>query len=232
MPRQAFGDVARVQFRAAVDVGAVALDDDRELHDSERGPSRAVVARRAGRFGRRLALPCLRASWTPSLGIVPGLVARPRDRWPGPASAAVAAAPAGAGARRRSALVGRLLVAVRRRDSPIRRPAGGCSGGDRARAILDDAFERARAPLVEVQPAGHRLDPHLQVLDLDAEPRGLEHEVVNQLVVERVERCVVRVVQLRLDVQRLDQRVGLKNSFRIGFSSLRMNAQERPRCVS
>ena len=39
VPRQALGDVARVQFRAAVDVRAVALDDDRQLHDSDECPS-------------------------------------------------------------------------------------------------------------------------------------------------------------------------------------------------
>jgi hypothetical protein len=37
--RQAFGDVARVLFRAAIDVRAVALDDNRDLHPSEGPPS-------------------------------------------------------------------------------------------------------------------------------------------------------------------------------------------------
>ena len=34
MPCQAFRDVAGVQLRSAVDIGAVALDDYREVHDS------------------------------------------------------------------------------------------------------------------------------------------------------------------------------------------------------
>ena len=38
VPREALRDVARVQLGAAVDVGAVALDDDRELHDSLDAP--------------------------------------------------------------------------------------------------------------------------------------------------------------------------------------------------
>ena len=33
------GDVAGVQLRSAVDVGAVALNDDRELHDSFGSPA-------------------------------------------------------------------------------------------------------------------------------------------------------------------------------------------------
>ena len=36
--RKPFGDVPRMEFCAAVDVRAVALDRDRELHDSERSP--------------------------------------------------------------------------------------------------------------------------------------------------------------------------------------------------
>ena len=39
VPREPLGDVARVQLRAAVDVGAVALNDDRELHDSFGSPA-------------------------------------------------------------------------------------------------------------------------------------------------------------------------------------------------
>ncbi len=35
MARQPLGDEARVLLRPAVDVGAVALDDDRQLHDSD-----------------------------------------------------------------------------------------------------------------------------------------------------------------------------------------------------
>ena len=36
VPREPLGDVARVQFRAAIDVAAVSLNDDRELHPSPR----------------------------------------------------------------------------------------------------------------------------------------------------------------------------------------------------
>ena len=85
-----------------------------------------------------------------------------------------------------------------------------------AGAVLHDPFERARAPLVEIEPARHRLEPHLQALHLDAGARELDDEVVDHLVVERVELLAPRVargvalVQIRLDVQRLDQRVGVE----------------------
>ena len=39
VPGEMFSDVARVQLRSAVDVGAVALNDDRELHDSFGSPT-------------------------------------------------------------------------------------------------------------------------------------------------------------------------------------------------
>ena len=48
MPREALGDVSRVQFCAAVDLGAVALDDDRQLHDSEEWEDPLSPARDAG----------------------------------------------------------------------------------------------------------------------------------------------------------------------------------------
>ena len=44
-------------------------------------------------------------------------------------------------------------------------PCGRSSAG---RLVGDDALERARAPLVELEAARQRLEPHLQVLDLDA----------------------------------------------------------------
>jgi hypothetical protein len=84
---------------------------------------------------------------------------------------------------------------------------------DGAGAVLNDPFERARAALVEIEPASHRFQPHLEALHLDARPRQLHHEIVDHLVVQRIEllaaRLALRVprVQLRLDVQRLDQRV-------------------------
>src|SRR5581483_8746228 len=53
--------------------------------------------------------------------------------------------------------------------------------------IDDDALERARAPLVELQPAGERLDAHFQVLQLDAAPRHLDYEVVEELVVQLID---------------------------------------------
>jgi hypothetical protein len=86
----------------------------------------------------------------------------------------------------------------------------------RAGAVLDDAFEGARAPLVEVQPAGHRLEPHLEALHFDAGPRQLHDEVVDHFVVQRVELLApggplrVTRVQIRLDVERLDERVGVE----------------------
>src|SRR5262249_50962199 len=101
-------------------------------------------------------------------------------------------------------LISRALV-------PAALPALLLAGGrlqrrDGSRTVLHDAFERARAPLVEVEPARHRLEPHLQALHLDARARQLEDEVVDDLVVQRLDGRV-RVVQLRLDVKRVDQRV-------------------------
>ena len=52
VPGEPFGDVARVQLGAAVDVGAVALNDDRELHDSA-GPPVGLAEVRAGLFRLR-----------------------------------------------------------------------------------------------------------------------------------------------------------------------------------
>src|SRR5262249_19335790 len=66
----------------------------------------------------------------------------------------------------------------------------------------------------------------LQVLDLDAGAGGLEHQVVNQLVVQLVDavprRFPFRVdrVQLRLDVQRLNQRVRIEEQLQ--------NRQQQP----
>jgi hypothetical protein len=82
-----------------------------------------------------------------------------------------------------------------------------------AGAVLHDPFERAGAPLVEIEPAGHRLEAHLQALHLDTRPRQLHHEVVDDFVVQGVEPCVslgIALIQLPLDVQRLDQWVRIE----------------------
>src|SRR5687768_13647682 len=128
----------------------------------------------------------------------------PRSVAPGPRPLAPARMPASAAAAPACAPLGALRIealAVGARRRLKRR--------NRARPVLHDAFERARATLVEIDPARHRFDSHLEVLHLDAESRRFEHEVVNQLVVQRF-RLVVRVVQLRLDVQRLNHRVRIE----------------------
>ena len=53
MPRQMLGDVARMQLGAAVDVGAVALRDDRNLHDASEPESVDGSARRSRVVVRR-----------------------------------------------------------------------------------------------------------------------------------------------------------------------------------
>src|SRR4249920_957567 len=44
--RQVFGDVPRMQFGTSVDVGAVSLHDDRDLHSFSPGPPECVRATR------------------------------------------------------------------------------------------------------------------------------------------------------------------------------------------
>ena len=56
----------------------------------------------------------------------------------------------------------------------------------RIRLVLHDVFERARAPLVEIEPARQGLEAHLQVLHFDAQPGDLDDEVVDHLVEERI----------------------------------------------
>jgi hypothetical protein len=98
---------------------------------------------------------------------------------------------------------------------------------DGAGPVLDDALERARAALVEVQAARHRLEPHLQALHLERVACHFDDEVVNDLVVQRVELFAlgpalrVPLVQVRLDVQRLDQRVRVEQH-------LQERPQQRP----
>ncbi len=225
VPREAFGDVARVQLGAAVDVRAVALDDDRELHESESAALAGIAPALARRRGALVSCP-RRGWWRPPGAVVRGaasaLARRPRRRL-GAASAPSSAArrPRGASRARRSSVRStrsrvagpgpeRALSPSRVEGPlppsaplrPVARPApstpppaprtpfrllglgprplrpaalapaaGGCSGGTAPAPVLHDPFERARAPLVEVEPARHRLDAHLEVLHLDAEPR-------------------------------------------------------------
>ena len=108
--------------------------------------------------------------------------------------------------------------ASNRSAEPGRRRKPRSGAAVRRPAFVDDrAFERARAPLVELEPAGERLDAHLEVLHLDAHARGFEDEVVHdlerQLIAGRSAGQLLRLglrlqrVELRLDVQRLNQRV-------------------------
>src|SRR5262249_52787374 len=86
----------------------------------------------------------------------------------------------------------------------------------RAGTVLHDPLERARAPLVEVEAARHRLEPHLQALHLERVARHLDDQVVDHFVVQRVELLALRpplgvaLIQVGLDVQRLDERVRIE----------------------
>ena len=108
------------------------------------------------------------------------------------------------------------------------------------RLVDDDALERPCAPLVEVEPAGQRLDAHLEVLDLDAQPRRFDDEVVNQLVIQLIDprACFASCFALDVIVFSRDwmcsawmSGFGLKNSLRIGCSSLRIQ-RSGARCDS
>src|SRR3954471_5820255 len=87
-----------------------------------------------------------------------------------------------------AALIAPPLVAA-----PLILPGGRLERRHRSRPVLHDAFERARAPFVEVETARHRLQAHLEALHLDARARQLDDEVVNDLVVQRVELFAARV---------------------------------------
>jgi hypothetical protein len=54
--------------------------------------------------------------------------------------------------------------------------------------ILDDPLAGACTALIELPAARHRHDPHLQVLDVDAESCSLQHEIVDDFVVQRLQR--------------------------------------------
>ena len=204
--REMFGDVSSVKLGAAVDGGAVALNDDRELHcassvRSRRDPKSAadgsprrrwfVPARLDRVVGGRLPtrLLCGRRSV--------GQRHRPHDvgrRRAAAAAAPPAPAPAaltwslGAGwltARRRRLLARTASGASgsgRGRNSAGGRGSGRCleiaadrrrlldaGVGRRLRRLVDHgAFEHARPAFVELETAGQRFDPHLEVLHLDA----------------------------------------------------------------
>ena len=116
VPREPFGDVACVQLRAAVDVSAVALNRDRELHESDevsapggalRTGRRVVTAGASPPLAARLGLP---GRWPPG---------RPSPRSPG---------------RRRG----------RRRRRRVRRSAGSPSRSAAARLARRPAAAAAR----------------------------------------------------------------------------------------
>jgi hypothetical protein len=62
MPRKAFRDVPGVQLRAAVDVSAVPLNRDRELHESDEVSASESASTPASDWGASLAPPD-GASW-------------------------------------------------------------------------------------------------------------------------------------------------------------------------
>ena len=110
------------------------------------------------------------------------------------------------------------LVGILRREARIgHRFERGQRHRRGALLVLDDALERPGAPLGEVEPRVERLDAHLQVAVLDAQPRQLDDDVVQYLEVERVtllqviadpgDRPREVAVQRRLHVQDLDQRI-------------------------
>ena len=88
----------------------------------------------------------------------------------------------------------RSVAAAESAGRPVCGRGGGLPRRPGARPVLHDAFQRARAPLVEIHPARQRLEPHLQVPVLDADARQLEHEVVDELVVERVDLIALLVL--------------------------------------
>src|SRR5258708_32553181 len=121
-----------------------------------------------------------------------------------------------------AALVLRALVPAELVRTSLRLPlvpralllAGGrLQGRHCAGPVLHDPFECARAPLVEIKPARHRLETHLQALPLDTRPRQLHDEVVYRFVMQGIAPRVplgVSRIQFRLDVERLDEWVRIE----------------------
>ena len=110
-----------------------------------------------------------------------------------------------------------------------------------ARAVLHDALERPRPPLVEVEPGAQRFDQHPQILDLDAQPRRLDDEVVEHLEVQRVqlvarlqaladpgEQLAMLGVDRRLQVQRVRDRPDVDEQLEDGAQQLAEAAQDLP----
>ena len=104
-----------------------------------------------------------------------------------------------------------------------------CGVGRFGRLVDHDAFECAGAPLVELEAARQRFHTHLEVLHLDAHPRGLEDEVVHDFKVQLVESAARRFllgverIQLRLHVERLDERTRVEHQLQ---QRLQQPAQE------
>ena len=237
--RQVLGDVARVKLGAAVNRLTVSLYDDRELHCSSsdppcpelgrrvRGPRRPcgpeseTGAGRARRSGVRRHDPCGE----------PAGRAHDGGGWraAAPAAPAPAALAALTGAFRGDAGPGAGRRRSRRPELPdtgralrtgwagrVRDRASADRGRPRSlplfiglRPVQHGAFERPCAPLAEVDPGIQRLHAHPEVLDLDAEPRRFDDEVVNQLVIQLM-TARVEVVDLRLHVQHVDERVRIE----------------------
>src|SRR5262249_56723828 len=86
-----------------------------------------------------------------------------------------------------------------------------------------EAFERARATLVELEPARDRLDPELDILRFYSEPRQLEHQVMNQLVVQGLHldptfflsflSLQIQPVDLDLRVEGMNDRIRVEEQF-------------------
>jgi hypothetical protein len=98
----------------------------------------------------------------------------------------------------------------------------------RSRPVHDDALERSRPPLIELEAACERLNLHLQVLDFNAQARGLEDQIVKELVVQVI-GARSNLVQPGLDVQRLNQRVRIEQELQHGSQVSPDPAHEGPR---
>ena len=199
MPVEALRDVSRVELRPAVEIGAVALNDDRESHRAVGSPGSGAPLRAP------LASDCVSAvtSAAPSRVTEPAGDSGPRPPPPtgsGPQapsagrSASVATTSSARpdclrrfGARAATPAPTTSLPLLRtRRIVALAVPVTVLRRRD-LRPVLHHALERPGAALVEVEPARDRLHPHLVVLHVDREARHLHHEVVQQLVGESIE---------------------------------------------